>query len=325
MFGKLWIIALLLIFMLSACGQATPPPTATATEIPPTSTSTPEAGIFTYEQALPLFSYDSSGAFDLYVSSEKENDGVIVQEIAYLAADAKYTSKTVGKILAYLVKPAKSGSYAGILYQHSLGPNGNRKEFLDEATTLAHHGVVSLLPMGIFPWMVLHTGIGESDQLNVAKQIIELRRSLDFLLAQPGIDPQRIAFVGHDYGAMHGAVLSGVEKRIKTYVLMTGDKDYSTWAAAYFLKPANPDRYNRLMLAVSPLTYLPHAAPSSLLLQFAGNDGFVPKDSADQSFASASEPKKFDWYERAGHSLDDQARQGRLDWLTTQLDLKPIR
>ena len=77
------------------------------------------------------------------------------------------------------------------------------------------------------------------------------------------------------------------------------------------------------MLAVSPVTFLPHAAPASLLLQFAGNDGYVIKASADQSFASASEPKKLDWYEKAGHLLDDQARQDRLTWLSTQLNLTP--
>lgn len=332
---KLTFAVFTLMFILTACGQATPvaitatpkPPPATATPIPLTVTPTPEAGIFTYEQALPLFNYDASSPFDLYVSSEKEVDGIIIQEVAYKGVDSQYLSKTIGKIVAYLVKPAKSGTYAGILFQHGYGVGfGNRKQFLDEATNLAHYGVVSLLPIGITPWMVRYTGNADEDQLNTIKQIIELRRSLDFLLAQPGVDPQRIAFVAHDYGAMHGAVLSGVEKRIKTYVLMTGDSNYSDWAIHYLhlTTPATADRYRKLMAAVGPLAFLPHAAPAELFFQFAGNDQFVMTASANASFAAASEPKKFGWYANTGHLLDAQSSKERLNWLIAKLGLKPV-
>src|SRR3954464_8828530 len=122
MFERLAIVVALLTVVLTACASLAPatptpqPPPATTTKIPPTGTPTPEAGILTYEQALPLFDYDASPSFNLHVSSESEKDGIIVQEIAYLAANADYTPKTAGKIVAYLVKPSKSGSYAGILY-----------------------------------------------------------------------------------------------------------------------------------------------------------------------------------------------------------------
>ncbi len=329
------IILALTVFLLAACQQANSVPTPqgaatlwratlTSTVVPPTPTITPEPGIFTYEQALPLFDYDASAPFELYVSSEKERDGVVIQEIAYLAADPKYIPQTLGKVVAYLVRPAKSGSYAGMLYLHGFGQGwGNRKQFLDEAVGLARQGVVSLLPMGIFPWFFEPSGNAERDQVNVIKQVIELRRALDFLLAQPGVDLDRIAFVGHDYGAMHGAVLAGVEKRVKAYVLMAGDANYSDWTVNYFTKPGDEKAYRKLISAVDPTSYLPHAAPAALFLQFGGQDGFVPKASADQSFNAASEPKKFGWYDNTGHTLNNQASQERVAWLELQLGLKP--
>ena len=47
----------------------------------------------------------------------------------------------------------------------------------------------------------------------------DLRRALDVLLAQPGVDPKRIAYVGHDFGAMYGAVLAGVDRRVSVWAL----------------------------------------------------------------------------------------------------------
>lgn len=51
-------------------------------------------------------------------------------------------------------------------------------------------------------------------------ETIEVRRALDLLLAQPQVNRKRIGFVGHDYGAMYGALVAGVEKRVKAYVLI---------------------------------------------------------------------------------------------------------
>ena len=331
------IIFTLIASLLGACGQidsvpstvTSQPTIATSTNIPVTPTdmptATPKPEILTYDQALPLFNYDSSVPFDVVVISEKKKDEAIIQDLTYSAADPNYTSQTAGKIAAYLVKPSKTGSYAGIVYLHGLGGSwGNRKEFLDEAVSLAQQGVISLLPTGQFPWVVSYTGVGEKDQLNVIKQVIELRRSFDFLLSQPGVDPQRIAFVGHDYGAMNGAVLSGVEKRIKAYVLMAGDTNYTDWDIMYFSSPANKDIYRKLMSAVDPITYLPHAAPAQLFFQFGGFDSFIPKEAADESFNAASEPKKFGWYDSADHHmLDKQSDLERLAWLKQQLSLKP--
>ena len=49
-----------------------------------------------------------------------------------------------------------------------------------------------------------------------------MRRGADLLLARPEVDPHRLAFVGHSYNATVGAILAGVDRRFKAYVLMAG-------------------------------------------------------------------------------------------------------
>lgn len=156
-----------------------------------------------YADALPRYQYDQTAPFDLKITSDKVQDGVTIHNVTYAAANPQFAISSGGRIAAYIVTPPGNGPFAGILFMHGLGAGwGNREEFLNEAVSLAHQGVVSVLPAGLFPWIVTHEGTGPGDQTNVIDQVIELRRSLDLLLMQPGVDPQHIAFVGHDYGAI---------------------------------------------------------------------------------------------------------------------------
>jgi cephalosporin-C deacetylase-like acetyl esterase len=51
---------------------------------------------------------------------------------------------------------------------------------------------------------------------------VDLRRAVDLMLSRSDVDKSRIAYVGHSYGAMLGGILTAVEKRIKTFVLLGG-------------------------------------------------------------------------------------------------------
>jgi dienelactone hydrolase len=164
---------------------------------------------------------------------------------------------------------------------------------------------------------------GETDHQQIIDQTIEVRRALDLLLSQPKVDKRRIGFVGHDYGSMFGTIASGVDKRVKTYVMIAGMGNFSDWSLKYWKGPSQKgaDAYKQAVKDVDPIGYVSQAAPASLLFQFANNDKYISKEVAEEFFAAASKPKEVKWYD-ATHDLHiEAARNDRREWLTQQLRL----
>src|SRR5687768_14858814 len=285
---KCTLFALLVIGLTSGC--AAPAPTITLAPKPTlTSAPVPSATLppptpdeptqipdnLTYEEAVHLFAY-SLDMPEMKELSVEEGEGYSVHDILYTAHDPKI-GIVKGWINAYLVRPDGDGPFTGVLFLHQYGPtNSSRKEFLEEAKLLAQQGIVSLLIDGYFPWNTVNKD-AESDRQNTIGQVIELRRALDFLLAQPGVDPERIAFVGHGFGASYGGVLSGLEKRVKAYVLMNGWGKLSDGFLSPYLLGSSVDQtaYREKMAAVEPVMYISHAAPAALLFQLGHNTQYV--------------------------------------------------
>jgi dienelactone hydrolase len=263
--------------------------------------------------------YDHSRAFDLKEVSTKDEAGVTVKDIEYAAYNPQR-----GRMKAFLIKPSGQGPFAGVLFFHWLGnPNGDRTQFLNEAVALAKQGAVSLLIQGHFPWAVEPSN-GETDAQRVADEAIEVRRALDQLLSQPQVDKKRIAFVGHDYGAMYGSVTAAVDKRVKTYVLIAGTGSFSDWSLEYWLKakPAEFKKsYREAFSELDPHVLISHAAPASLLFQFAQTDKYISKEAATAFYEAAPQPKQIKWYDTIHEMNVESARTDRREWLTEKLNL----
>src|SRR5437868_15244114 len=72
------------------------------------------------------------------------------------------------------------------------------------------------------------------DYENSVQQVKDLRRALDVLLAQPRVDPKRIAYIGHDFGGMYGAVMAGDVSstgtvRLAAIALQAATSSFSQW------------------------------------------------------------------------------------------------
>jgi dienelactone hydrolase len=229
--------------------------------------------------------------------------------------------RSVGASLVRLVDRKR---HAGILFVHWLGDpkTTNRSEFLPEARELAARGVTSLLVDAMWAqpnWFDTRTTSG--DYSASIAQVLALRRALDVLGAQPDVDPARIAYVGHDFGAMYGALVAGVDKRPSAYVFMTPTVTFWEW---YLLgtRPADKYAYIEQMRALDPVTYLARATMQATLLQFAANDEYVPQSAADEFAAAVPDRDKTVKRYDAGHALDiDTARSDRRAWLAAHLDL----
>jgi dienelactone hydrolase len=271
------------------------------------------------------FEYDQHAPLEVVVASTHNRDGVIVQDITY-------ASPKGGKVPAYCIMPSGQGPFAGVIFVH--WGEGDREEFVDEAVALARRGVVSLCidsphrrPEALRSPAYRPV---EAPQEAEIQLITDVRRGVDVLIAYQNVDPTRIGYVGHSYGATFGGVLAAVEKRIKAFVLMAGygslTNSYRVTAhplIAQARATTPPEIWERFLSLMEPLDavyYIGSAAPSALFFQFARHDESVTEQEALHYEQAASEPKQMKWYE-SGHGFNAEARQDRAEWLSQQLGL----
>ena len=308
---------LMIAMLVVACGlNASPSPSVSIGSSQPAVIPLPTklADVIPFDQALPLFEYDRQVPFEVSEVAEYPRGTAALDDIAYAGANGV-------RMPAYIVRPTGKGPFAGVIWMGWTGDYSQiRKEFVDEAFSLADHGVVSLLVSGYFPWYVTPLD-KDADRLAVIGQIRELRRAIDVLSAQPGVDASRIAFVGHSMGGMFGLDLAAVDHRVKAAVLMAPHATFTDWVfQGYGLEPALKADYRAAMASFDPITFAPHAGPTTLYFQFGSDDPYVPNDTARSLYGSASLPKTIGWY-AGGHDLDGTATTDRDSWLATQLRL----
>jgi pimeloyl-ACP methyl ester carboxylesterase len=232
-----------------------------------------------------------------------------VHDISYTFGDRS--------VVAYLVLPILQPSKAGVLFFHWLSSSGgNRTEFRSEAVGLAAKGVASLLVQGDFPWTTQPSG-ADHDIQAIRTEAAGVKAGVELLLRQPGVDEQHLAYVGHDYGAMHGTVLLAGDSRFKGAVLMAADARWVDWFSEYwsFIKtPAQKADYAKALQALNPATEL-RSVRCKVLLQFARSDEYIPP--ARAGVVESAVPPKLRttrWYD-SDHALNDAARTDRDAWL----------
>jgi dienelactone hydrolase len=231
-------------------------------------------------------------------------------------------------LTAEIFAPVHAGAtHPGVLFVHWLGDDAttNHKEFEPDARALAARGATCVLLDAM--WSTLANpgrdwfSAGRSTATDYAKsieQVVDLRRALDLLTAQPGVDPSRIAYVAHDFGAMYGAVLAGVDSRPRYFLLMAGTTSFADW---YLLgkKPADVAAYRAQMAPIDPLQYLARSTAKGFMFQFASHDQYVTAQHAAEFFDAAPLPRAMFVYD-AQHDLKlPLALHDRLDWLQARL------
>ena len=260
-----------------------------------------------------LFRYNNAPVNVKEVSSEQRGD-VTVRDITFSPAAGR-------EVKAYLVVPKGNGPFAGILWVHWLGEEkSNRTQFLDEAVELAPKGAVSLLVDAMWSapeWFGKR--VPDRDYENSIRQVIELRRALDLLLSQSNVDKTRIGFVGHDYGAMYGMLMAGVDQRVNTFVFIAATQSLNDWA---FLgpQPKSKAAYLKQNSNLELTDYL-RQVRASKFFQFGRGDFYVSQADAAVLFAAATDPKQRKLYD-ASHKMElNSIAKDRDEWLTKQLRL----
>ncbi len=261
-----------------------------------------------------------------------------------LIIDMEYSGADDDHVPAWLVVPQGDGPFPGIVWGHWMNeksPRRNRDEFLEEAVALANSGVMSVL---IDTPMVRPNYVEESiekEPLRWAEQfsdterqeVIDLRRAVDLLLSRRTIDKNRIGYVGHSYSAHAGAILAGVEKRISTFVLMTGSytDEESVRAATsggefkwrQAVGEQGVNEYFSNYAWDDPAHYLGHTETQSIFLQFASKDQTTRVQAQKYLDRFSAKDKKLEFYD-AGHALNHAALIERDRWLQSHLHFKHL-
>jgi len=275
------------------------------------------ASLWAHAGDAQMFAYNKDAALNLVEKSTEVSATATRRDITFAGSDGQ-------PIRAYVVSPLTDGSFAGVLYVHWLGDpeTTNRTQFLKEAEQLAPQGVVSLLldmPWSAPGWFEKRKL--EDDYEFSIRQVKDLRRALDVLLSQKGIDPKRVAYVGHDFGSMYGALLLGIDSRVHYAVLMAGTPVFSDWfLLGAKIAGAEREAYIKKMAPLDPTNYIGDAKSVPMLFQFSNHDEYIPKERAEGFMQAAKEPKEVLWYD-AGHGLNAQAAADREKWLESKLGL----
>ncbi len=268
----------------------------------------------------PSFDYDTTVPFAIQFLGVEHRGNVLVE-------DMSFRNLMGGRTAAYRVRPVDRERNPGALFVHWYDPDSmtsNRTQFLNEAVELAQHGLESLLVAT--PWSnpkFYPNRDVELDYENSVQEVKELRRDLDVLLSDKRVDPKRIAYVGHDFGAMYGMVMAGVDGRVSVGAFQAGNSRFGDWFLynQSKLTAAEKQQVVDKLAPVDPVRFIGKLAGKPVLLQFSKKDFYVPLDRAQAIVTAAKEPKQVLYYD-ADHGLNQQAVRDRIVFLREKLDLR---
>jgi hypothetical protein len=276
-------------------------------------------------EPLPVSAFDyTPTSFNTDAVMRDAGDGTTRGVVTYKIGNRTQTAE--------IIEPSARGVAAatarpGVLFVHWLGdaPTTNHTEFEADAVALAKRGAVCLLLDAMWSTTIAankndwyeNGRSTATDYANSIQQVIDLRRGIDILLNLYA-DPNRIAYVGHDFGSMYGAVLAGVDTRPKYFVLMAGNPSFSNW---YLLgkKPADVPAFIKQMAPLDPEPYLARSTAKGFLFQFATHDDYITSAEA-QTFAAAAPLPRGVFLYNTDHAMKvADAAADRVAWLETRL------
>ena len=206
---------------------------------------------------LSQFDYDAAAPLDVQEVKSEVKDGAVVHDITYAGPE--------GRIDAFLITPQGDGPFPAVEFMP--GAPGAKYTFYTEAIELAKAGVVSLLPNPPYARPPIEDVVvfEPSDKDGIVQEVKEMRRGIDVLVSRPDVDPSRLGYVGFSWGGSLGGVLSAVERRVHSFVLMSLvprlSSDMRQLAEDQGIE-GDLAAYEKAMQSIDAVNYLPHAAPS---------------------------------------------------------------
>ena len=261
-----------------------------------------------------LYDYEP-GPLDVQEGESRKWDSAVVRDLSYAGPE--------GRITAYYVTPQGEGPFPAVVFMH--GSPGQRVTFLGEAVELAQRGIASVLPDAPFARSPRPPDVDftDGDPARLSQLVIELRRAVDFLVEQDEVDPSRLGYVGFSWGGSLGANFAAVERRVGSFVLISGVPRLSERLVEIGEEREiqGLEGYADVIEPYDAVNYLGDVAPNALYLQFGEQDTAPSPEQGQEMMDVASEPKELHLYD-AGHELNDEAKADRANWLAERFELE---
>ncbi len=137
------------------------------------------------------------------------------------------------------------------------------------------------------------------DAAAVAQSASDVQTTLTWLAQQPGVDPNRLGFVGVSLGAIIGHLAMGLDSRLKAGVLMLGGGDLTDFAkhgvsiqAMRLLHPYRNSPADWAALEqVDPLKYASRNLPRHILMIQGARDFVVPPRDSEELWRALGKPE----------------------------------
>lgn len=139
---------------------------------------------------------------------------------------------------------------------------------------------------------LLDFSTSEPFETRFRRGIVNIRRTLDWALARPDVDPARIGLVGISLGAISGIVLCAVEPRVRAAVLIMGGGDLPGILSDSIETPVRRYKAHKMRdngwteeqfkshvamdLRSDPLAFAPHVGPARVQQYISLYDNRVP-------------------------------------------------
>jgi cephalosporin-C deacetylase-like acetyl esterase len=290
------------------------------------------------------FSYDRSRPLDATVrrlggelGRKARASGISVDDVTFAAADGE-------RVPALFARPPRERRpYPCVIFENGLTSRKEQAAFL--WAPFAGIGV------GTFTIDLRYHGERATRRVNaesaakspsllpkmVRGTVLDFRRALDYLETRRDCDPDRLGFVGVSLTGITGAILAGVDKRVKAPALLVGGANWAeiVRGESFLLDGVeeDPDRGRlrralRRLARLDPAEYAGHISPRTVLMVNGREDATIRPAAARALHAAAREPKTVSWYE-GGHNVffgvagEDVTAQV-LSWLERELVDPPV-
>ncbi len=132
------------------------------------------------------------------------------------------------------------------------------------------------------------------------KMVHDALAAAEVLRMQPGIDPDRIVYLGESNGGRFAIIASALDKRSRGVIAISTCGYDVEREEIDLLRMNGPDTV-RFLRSIDPDTYLDRIPPRRFVMIHSLNDTVIPLDSARRTYEKALEPKEMHIVECAIH------------------------